>query len=228
MGERETRSPAGRGGDRFQTIVAILIAVVSVASAGVIWRASMAVSSAAAADRHGLVDTVQYEAAFAQNVSMLYQEARYAGQHDSYRARVETLRGSDLPGARSEAEWVDQIAGGLALFTPLAGDPAYRTQDGRLDLERRLDDLRAADADLRDLDPQAEFAAADELYVESQVLVSTVIVFAVALFFLTLAEMTRSRARVGLAITGGAMFVLGLVVAAGTEIYVIVSRFVAG
>lgn len=225
-GREEKVPPTGESSDRFQTIVAVLIAVVSMISAGVIWRASLAGSSATTADRRGLIATVKYEAAYAQTVSTLYEEARYASQHARYQARVDALAALDDDAAHSEAEWVKQIVVNLGSFTLLATDPTYRTADGELDLDARLDDLRAADADLRDLDPQQDFAAADRYYRESQLLVSAVIVFAVALFFLTLAEITRHRARVALAVAGAVVFLVGLGGVLVAEAYFAISRLV--
>lgn len=210
---------AGEGSDRFQIVVAVLIAVVSVVSAGVIWRASIAESSATSADRQGLITTVKYEAVYAENVSTLYEEARYAAHHARYQARVTALQAQGDAAARTEAEWVRQIVITLSSFTPLTTDPAYRTAGGGLDLDARLEDLRAADADLRDLDPQQEFDAADRFYTEAQVLVSTVTLFAVALFFLTLAEITRHKIRLGLAAVGAVVFLAGLSVVLVAELY---------
>jgi hypothetical protein len=212
------------GSDRFQTIVAILIAVVSVVTAGVIWRASLAGSNASTADRRGLVTTVQYEAAYAETVSMLYEEAHYAAQFDYYQARVEALQAQGDPAARSEAGWVSQIVDSLASFTPLTTDPAYRTADGRLNLDARLATMRAADASLDEFNPQQHFTAADWFYFESELLISAVIIFAVALFFLTLAEITRRRIRIGLAVVGVLVFLFGLGGVVVAEAYVIFSR----
>ncbi len=222
----ENRGPSDS--DRFQTVVAILIAVVSVVSAGVVWRASLAGSSAATADRQGLVTTVTYEAAYAQTVSRLYEEARYAAQFAFYQARLKALKAQGDPAARSEAGWVSQIVDGLAAFTPLTTDPAYRTADGRPNLDARLADLRTADAALRDLDPQQHFATADWLYFESEALTSAIVIFAVALLFLTLAEITRRRIRVGFGIVGVLVFLLGLGGVLIAEIYVILSRLKIG
>ncbi len=213
-----------RGSDRFQTVVAVFIAVVSVVSAGVIWRASLAGSSASTADRRGLVTTVQYEAAYAETVSMLYQEAHYVAQFDLYRARVAALQAQGDPAAQSEAGWVSQIVDSLASFTPLTPDPAYRTADGRLNLDARLATMRAADASLGEFNPQQHFTAADWFYFESELLISAVIIFAVARFFLTLAEITRHRVRIGLAVVGVLVFLLGLGGVIVAEAYVIFSR----
>jgi hypothetical protein len=209
-------------------VVAVLIAVVSMVSAGVIWRASMAQSNATGADRAGLITTVQYEAAYANTVSKLYGEAHYATQHARYQARAAALQALGDAAARNEAEWVKQfVVTNLANLSPLTADPAYRTAEGGLDLDARMTDLRAADADLRDLDPQQDFNAADRSYRESQVLVSTVIVFAVALFFLTLAQITRHKIRLALAAIGGAVFLIGLSAVLITEMCFVLFPLIA-
>jgi hypothetical protein len=225
--EQEVKPRDNKSDGRFQTIVAILIAVVSVISAAVIWRASMAGSSASTADRQGMIDEIQYQAAYAQTVARLYEEARYASQHDSYQARVTALEDLDGAAAQKEAEWINQVVINLALFTPLATEAKYRTSSGGLDLAARLDDIRAADADLRDLNPQQSFDAADQYYIEAQVLIAAVIVFAVALFFLTLAEITSHKLRFGLALAGVVIFLIGLGGALIGELYFMLSRLIA-
>jgi len=222
----EEKPTAEKSSDRFQAIVAILIALVSIISAVVVWRASMAGSNASDAERLGLVTTVQYEAAYAQTVLMLYQETHYATQHARYKARVDALQAQEGTGARTEAEWVTQIMVNLALFTPLTTDPDYQTSGGGLDLDKRLEDIRDADADLRNIDPQQAFADADQYYAKAQVLISFVIVFAVALFFLTLAEITQHRIRIGLAAIGTVIFLIGLGGALITELYFVISRLI--
>jgi hypothetical protein len=225
--EEADETTEAKSGDRFQAAVAILIALVSVISAVVVWRASMAAGSGSAVDHRGLVDTVKYEAACAQTVAMLYQEADYVTQHALYQARVDTLQAQDSAAASTEAEWVSQIVVNLALFTPMTTDSDYQTAGGGVDLDKRLDDIRAADPDLRDMDPQQQFTDADQYYTEAQVLISFVIVFAVALFFLTLAEITRHKIRVGLAAIGTVIFLIGLSGVVIAEAYFVVSRLIA-
>ncbi|MBN1954226.1 MAG: hypothetical protein JW900_04155 [Anaerolineae bacterium] len=224
----EQPRPQKQKSDHFPTVVAVLIAIVSIVSAAVVWRAAMAEGSAAAADRQGIITTIKYEAAYAENVRMLYQEAQYAAQHLKYQVRATTLRASDDTGARGEAQWVEQIVVGLSGFTPLTTDSAYHNADGSLDLESRLADLRAADADLRDLDAQQDFDQADRCYAESQLLVAAVSIFAASLFFLTLAEITRRRIRILLAIAGAGFVGLGLLAVAGIEAYFLVFRLMMG
>ena len=225
--DEEVDESEAKSGDRFQAAVAILIALVSVISAAVVWRASMVSGSGSAADHRGLVDTVKYEAAYAQIVSMLYQEADYVTQYALYEARVDALQAQDSSAARTEAEWVSQIVINLALFTPMTTDSEYQSSGGGVDLDKRLDDIRAADPDLRDLDPQQQFTDADQYYTEAQVLISFVIVFAVALLFLTLAEITRHKIRIGLAAIGTVIFLIGLSGVVIAEAYFVVSRLIA-
>ncbi|TET54657.1 MAG: hypothetical protein E3J64_01600 [Anaerolineales bacterium] len=208
------------GGDRLTTAVAILIAIVSMVSAGVVWRAAIAESNATTSERGGLIDSVKREAALATDVSTLLWEARYAAAHTLYAARLTVLEGEDDVGARREAEGLALIAESLAEFTPLATDEEYRTAAGGLDLDARLSDLRDLNPDLRDLDPDEQFGEADRYHLESRLLLAVVVVFAVSLFFLTLAEIVVTRhIRYVLAALGSLMFLAGLVGIVAAEVY---------
>ena len=200
---------AGRS-DHLTTAVAVLIAVVSMASAGVVWRAAIAESSATTSEREGVIEAVKREAALAADVSTLLWEARYAADHTLYLARLGVLEGDEDAAAVTEAEGLAVIADSLAGFTPLATDQSYRTADGGLDLDARLADLRDLNPDLRDLDPSSHFSEADRHHLESRMLLSVVVVFAVSLFFLTLAEITPHRARYVLAAVGCLAFLAGV------------------
>ncbi len=155
---------------------------------------------------------------------MLYQEARYATQYTRYQARIAALQEYQDAASQIEARWIQQIVIGLSSFTPMVTDPSYRTSDGGLDLEARLEDMWAADPDLRDLDPQGDFSAANQYYIEAQLLAGMVIPLIVSIAFLTLAEIVRSRARIILALVGAALFLLGLAGALITELYFVLSR----
>ncbi len=220
--ERSTRPQAGKG-TRLATLVAILIAAVSMASAGVVWRAAIAESRATTSEREGMIAAVKREAAMAADVSTLLWEARYAADHALYLARLSVLEGDEDVGADAEAEGLAVIVDSLAGFTPLSTDESYRTSDGGFDLDARLDDLRGLNPDLQDVEPGKYFSEADRYHLESRLLLSAVVVFAISLFFLTLAEITPHRARYVLAAAGGLIFLGGLAGVIAAELYCVLA-----
>jgi hypothetical protein len=220
--------PRAQRGDRLTTVVAVAIALVSMASVGVVWRATIAQSSATTLEREGVIEAVKREAALGADISTLLWETRHAADHALYSARLGVLEGDDDSAAIAEAEGLALIVDALADFTPLATDPAYRTADGGFDLDARLADLRDLNPDLRDLDPSAQFDEADRYHLESRLLLSVVVVFSVSLFFLTLAEITVRRVRYLLASVGGLVFLLGAGGAVAAELYCAISFLPAG
>lgn len=218
--------------DRIGMLSAILIAVVTTITAVMVWRASMLSSEATGAERAGLINTLKAEAARSENLAYLYQqEADLAQSHILLQAQINYLRsqantfGAMEDGATSAAV-LDAEATALVLAdegtraaTPLIYNSQYRLEDGTFDLEARLEALTAEHPDLAALDPTADFERADRMNDQSLYLGLTVIVFAVALFALTLAEITkRPIRRVYLAI--GVLIALAASISAvGLELY---------
>ena len=213
-----------RESDRIETVASVLIAVVTVLTAVVVWRASRLSGEATDADRHGMINTLKASAAKAENLAYLYQqEADLAQSHVLFEAQINYLRGragefaASADGAavaailNSEADALLLIDQGTVASVPLAADAKYRRADGTFDLDTRLQDLAAENPDLAALDPGQDFAKADRLDRKALYLALTVIVFAAALFLLTLAQITRRRTRrlylaVGVVIAAVAVF----------------------
>ena len=212
-----------------ETVTSILIGVVTVLTAAVVWRASVSGDAATGADRQGIINTLKAAAAKAENLAYLYQqEADLAQTHVLLQAQIDYLRGradefatgekgsAEAAILNSEADALLIADQGTVANTPLAADTQYRLEDGTFDFDARLEDIAAENPDLAALDPEQDFAQADRLDNKALYLALTVIIFAVALFALTLAQITKSRIRVfflaaGVIIAAGAIFaVLGL------------------
>lgn len=220
-----------RAGDLMETVPSVLIAVVTVLTAAVVWRASVLSSQATGADRLGIINTLKAAAAKAENLAYLYQqEADLAQTHVLLRAQIDYLRGSaeefaaSADGAavaaslNSEADALLIADEGTVANTPLASDKRYRREDNTFDFDLRLQDIAAENPDLAALNPEQDFAQADRLDDKGLYLALTVIVFAMALFALTLAQITKHWVRwlflsVGVIITVAAVFT-----AAGLEL----------
>jgi len=221
MSTKESSETQGR----FDVLTGLAIALVTVTAALVLWQAARFDSSASDLDRQGMIDTIKREAAAAETVRFLYQEATYGVLYDV--AHTRTLRAlqqaetsrqqgdeAGVKEASSLAQWLGQATSGLASFSPLSTDNSYRLESGRFDLEKRFRALQEQDADLRDLDPAATFAQADKLHIRSRQATGTVVIFAFALLSFTMAQIIDNRLRYLFALAGTGFYGLGLVLAA--------------
>lgn len=210
---------------RFDTLIGLAIAVVTVTAAVVLWQAARLESQASDLDRQGMIETIKREAAGAETVRFLYQEATYGVLYDVAHARVvralESVRTSRDQGdeegvteGSARAQWLGEAASGLASFSPLTTDEGYRSADGRFDLDKRFVDLKKQDTDLWNLDPPQTFAQADALHKRAKRTTGTVVIFALALFFFTLGQVIDNLLRYLFALIGVGLYGLGLVAAA--------------
>jgi hypothetical protein len=98
-------------------------------------------------------------------------------------------------------------------------DKRYRLEDNTFDFDVRLEDIAAENPDLAALNPEQDFAQADRLDDTGLYLSLTVIIFALALFALTLAQITKHWAR-WLFLSVGVIITLAAVsTAAGLELF---------
>jgi hypothetical protein len=228
------RNPTGR---LIETVTSVLIAVVTVLTAAVVWRASVSSDGATGADRQGIINTLKAAAAKAENLAYLYQqEADLAQSHVLLQAQIDYLRGradeiaagekgsAEAAILNSEADALLIADQGTVANTPLAANTRYRLEDGTFDFDARLRDIAAENPDLAALDPGQDFAQANRLDDKALFLALTVIIFALALFALTLAQITKSRIRLLFLGAGVIMTAVALLAVAGLELF---SRLVA-
>lgn len=219
-----------RAGNRIETVTSVLITVVTVLTAAVVWRASVLSSDSTGADRRGIINTLKSAAAKAENLAYLYQqEADLAQSHVLLRAQIDYLRrragefAANANGAavaailNSEADALLLADQGTVAGTPLVADTRYRREDDTFDLDVRLQDIAAENPDLAALDPGQDFAQADRLDDKALYLALTVIIFAVAMFALTLAQITKRRIRQVFLVVGVIITVAAVSTAAGLE-----------
>ena len=107
---------------------------------------------------------------------------------------------------------------------PLVSDPIYQNADGTYDLGKRFDALEADASDLRDLNPQASFQLANRYYAEQRWLTVAMVLLAVSLFWLALAEIGGGRQRLLTLLIGGSVYGLGLAILVGVELIFLVIR----
>ena len=227
-----TNKGCNRAGDVMETVPSVLIAVVTVLTAAVVWRVSVLSSEATGADRLGTINTLKAAAAKAENLAYLYQqEADLAQTHVLLRAQIDYLRrradefAASADGAavaailNSEADALLMADQGTVAITPLVADKRYRREDNTFDLDVRLQDIAAENPDLAALEPGQDFAQADRLDDKALYLALTVIIFALALFALTLAQITKRRIRWLFLSVGVIITVAAVSTAAGLELF---------
>jgi hypothetical protein len=206
MFKRLTESP------RLDVFIAILIAIVSATTALAAWRVGMVGSAAGDATRQGLIDTVKKQASANEDWRKVYEEAGYAQTYAVTLAQVEAFEKSGDTTAQAQAKNMRQyLLPNLQLLSqPLGTDAKYLKSDGTYDLDRRFSDLEAESPDLAALDPQASFKLSDQYAAEQRWLTVGVVLLAISLFWLALAQINAGRSRLIALVTGAGVYLFGL------------------
>lgn len=206
---------------RFKTFVAVLIACVTILGASAACLASVAVSGAGDEDFEGLTAAINaqreevvnqitaYEHLRAYTAYMRYLELGYLLRDEAAGADAETAE--ELEKQRKEV-WGLASEMRFTFFPPRYVD----TEDGYYDLQRELGEEWADDIQGDDLDPVPHFVDADALRNRSLFLAGDMLVFAVAFWFLTLAQIIENRWKylmVTLGILIGLAGILGIFIA---------------
>lgn len=214
----------------FETLVAIWIAIVTVTGALVAWRASTVGSSAADADRQGILSAVSRERVQTDNRTRLYSDLRIFTDYIQNREMASLLQqDAEKLADMDQAEQAEVLSREAGAYEDLADSaygfldyPQYVQEDngGRksYDAEGYLQASLAIEARTQDLNPDDDFQEADRLHLQEQRLVGIVIVLAVALLFLTLAQITQSFLRYIFVTIGLFAFLLALAIGAVIEV----------
>lgn len=203
--------------NRLRTIVAVLIAVVTVVGALVVWRAAVAVAAAGEAESFGRQALMRAEETRALNAVAAYEDyaaytayRRYAMLGDLLAEAM--LKVTDarrlllLDGQRTEAE-------DLALANRGFFPGRYLDRDGSYALERQLGEMWADAAREGDLNADPYFARADLLRGKANFLLIAAMVLGPALVCFTVVEIVGGR-RKYLLVTIGALLAAGAAAAA--------------
>lgn len=196
---------------RWEMATAAVIAVVSLATALAVWWTSRVASSSADLNRKGLIEAIQVQAGTSEDWRKAYEEAAYGARFAVAAAEAEALMASDDPGAPARGENLQAylLPNLQLLASPLASDPAYARSDGTYDIAQRIEDLQAS-SELSQLDPQASFASADRLASQQRWLVVGSVLLAISLFWLAVAQISRTRRRFLSFLVGLAFFAVSL------------------
>lgn len=212
--------------ERLDVVIAILIALVSLTTSLAAWRTNVVGSSAADANRQGLIDAVRKGAVENENWRVVYQEAGFARDFVVASAAVDAMEASEEASFQSAAVTQSQyLLPNLQLLSePLGTQEKYVKADGTFDLEKRFADLQAEDPDLAALDPQASFKLAGQYASEQRWLTIGTVMLVISLFWLGMAELTRERARLVNLVIGLGVFLFGVAFSVIVEVVAIVAR----
>lgn len=210
---------AEKGDSRLSTLVALLIAIVSVSGAVVTWRASVSADSAGDADVAGIRATINL--AEANTLATVNGYSDYASFLDYYKYRetgmlLETEL-NDLSEAADETQTAamgKELADNYDLTTAASSafPNEYLNRDGTYAIRRQTGEYVASAARERDISPQPSFDAADNLRAQTDQFLVTLSVLVVALVFYTLIEATDSkRLKYLLLVMGTGIFLAGIV-----------------
>ena len=207
---------------RLDTFVAILIAVVSISSAIVAWRGSLAAGAAGGYDARALQQLTRreqlekhHQGVIAQDRRLLVRYQEHASAARALKAAADAIRPTDP----RQADRLDVRAQGEVaithILTPFMAWAGYRSEetDGTIvyDPEYGLQQLTAGDNELNELRPEEMLDRAARAHEKTYQLVGVGLVHVISLFFLTLAQALVRGIRRWFAVAGAFGMGLGLV-----------------
>jgi hypothetical protein len=186
--------------DRFKSFVAVLVAIVTILGAMAACLATVAGSGASDADFNGVSATIKAQKAEVVNDVTAYEHYRAYTAYVRYdemgnliydeTVHSDEKEAQELANQRMEA-WGLADSLRISFFPPRYVDPAT----GKYNIRRELDELWAEDTQADDLNAKPHFSEADLLRKRSLLLTADMIVFAIAFWFLTLAQIFENRAK---------------------------------
>ncbi len=180
--KRQTRSlivlPKDEHGSHFQTLMAIMIAAVTLIGALVAWRIALTTEAATDADFAGMQAVLAAEETQISNDVDLFRHYRAYTQYSVY---------SDLQSELVDAS-ASEIAEGSAATSQIFFPRRYLNRDGSYAIERQLGELWAQASQDRDLNAMPHFMEADLLRDKASQLTGIFILLTMSLFFYTSAE----------------------------------------
>ncbi len=219
MAEPEQKQPeTGQENNHLSTLVALLIAVVSVSGAVVTWRASISADGAGDADVAGIRATINQTETDALAAVNGYSDYASFMDYYKYRQTAQQLEAelAELPDDVTEEELAalnKELANTYDLTTAASSafPNQYLNRDGTYAFNRQTGEFRADAARQRDINPQPSFDEADGLRVHTDKLLIALSVLVVALVFYTLIETTDSKkAKYLLLVIGTGVFLAGI------------------
>jgi hypothetical protein len=214
-------SDADRAPNRLETVVALLIAVVTVIGAVVAWRASVADDGAGDADFAGLRASLNAEETRALNAVDAYEHYGAYTNYWRYRALGDELADALATAPDDQLETLDRQraeAYDLADANQDLFPNRFLNRDGTYSVAREEGEAWADAAREQDLNPDPQYAEADRLRAKSNQLLGTLTLLGLALVVFTLVESVEGRLKLALVALGTLLAVAGVVVAVVLEL----------
>jgi hypothetical protein len=172
--------------DRLKAIASVMIAVVTVFGAFAACRGSIASNDAGSADFEGLVSAIRAQETEINNHIIVYEHYRAFTDYKRFNELgnlVALEPASNVLGQLQREAW--GVAQGLRFsFFP----PRYVNPDGTYNIQRELDEQWAYAAQQGDIQPETHFEEADAARTKTSALAITLIIFAIAFWFFTIAQ----------------------------------------
>ncbi|MBI5650724.1 MAG: hypothetical protein HZC40_09820 [Chloroflexi bacterium] len=209
--------------DRFQTVIAILMALVTVIGAVVVWRASVAADAAGDADFAGLRAMTNVEETRALNFVNAYENY---GAFTAYlrHDQLGEMMVKDQAGKGEDANVIEQQrleAHDLAIANQHLFPNRFLNRDGTYALQRQLGEMWADAAREKDLNPEPQFDDAEKLRGKTLGLLGMVVLLSFGLVSFTVVEVMRGCLRYAPLALGAVLTFVGT---AGTILIELVIR----
>jgi hypothetical protein len=199
-------------GDRFKTIVAVLIALVTTLSAVVAWRTALASDTASTADFVGLTASLQAEDTRASDYATMYANYRaytdYVHHYklgEAIQEQIDATPEADTPELRHQMNETYALAINDNDFFP----GRYLERDLSYDKQRDLGEAWAEAAMKKDINPEPHFSLADSARSKTSWLVVVIIILSAALWFYTLAQSIDHPLKYVMALGGTGFLLIG-------------------
>jgi hypothetical protein len=215
----EKQPESGKENNRLSTIVALLIAAVSVSGAVVTWRASVSADGAGDADVAGIRATINLTETKALAGVKGYSDYTAFTEYYKYRETGSEIEKelTDLPEDAPQehiAALNNELADtyDLTTATGMAFPNEYLNRDGTYGLSRQTGEYVANASREKDINPQPSFDEADALRDHTNRLLVALSVLVVALVFFTLIEASENKKlKYLLLVAGTGIFLAGVV-----------------
>ena len=212
---------------RFELLIAITIALVSLTTAVAAWRTNAVGSKASDVIQQALIDALKQEALANENWRLTYEQAGYARDYEIALAGIEALDASEDPHAMELAANLHTflLPGLQPLGDPFISDRRYHTQEQTFDIALRFEHLQAEDPDITGLDPQASLSLAGRHWSEQRWLVTGTVLMVTSLFWLGLAQTSGRKFQLITFFFGFGLYLLGVIWLVGVEVvFMLINR----
>jgi hypothetical protein len=190
---------------RLIAMIPFLLAALGLAAAVIAWRAGVAASAADDATRAGIDAGRELAATQIANEGQTARAMEAYLDYERARQRAEALAAAGI----SDEALLNRMQATSHWFLVR---PEYVDRTGQFQPDQELAALLSDAQQTRDIQPEAHFQQADAEYNRLRGLIGAGIVVALALPFLTLAEVGRGRLRIVGVLLGSGILVAGLAV----------------